>query len=673
MPRDIPVGNGQFLISFDRDYRIADIYFPFVGMENHSGGRFRFGIWEEGRFSWLESQEWTKNLNYLHETLVTEVVCENESWGLRMRCYDAVDSESNVYLRKIVVRNLRDEPRTIKLFFHQHFQLYGNAIGDTALFDPTLKSIIHYKSKRYFSINTATEAGAGVTEYACGRTAGAEGTWRDAEDGKLSMNAIAQGAVDSTVGVSIDIPARGAETAYYWICAGERFGEVAELNSHVLSETPARLIARTASFWYSWVNKMNEDLSMIPADVAELYKRSLLVVRTQCDRDGAILAANDSDIQWVHNDHYSYMWPRDGALVADAMDRAGFHDLTRAFLRFAHRIIKKEGYFLHKYNPDGSVASSWHPWVRNGKLQLPIQEDETALVIWTLGRFYERTRDLEFVKSVYRRLVVQAADFMVDFRNPETGLPLPTYDLWEERQGVFTFTCASVYGGLAAAAEMAGLFNEQERRHRYLRALNEIRDGMIRYLWMPEQGRFARGLIYTDDSLVLDPTVDASLYGTFYFGAFGPDDPMVEGTMRAIREKLWIPSMGGVARYENDRYHRSVEEVTGNPWFISTLWLAEHTVAKAASPGELESALDPLRWVRSKALPSLIVAEQIHPLSGAPLSVSPLTWSHAQIVSVVRAIIDRARFFDTNRKETGAQNAGKATSAEQVDNPTQFS
>ena len=38
---------------------------------------------------------------------------------------------------------------------------------------------------------------------------------------------------------------------------------------------------------------------------------------------------------------------------------------------------------MHKYNPDGSVGSSWHPWCgSDGLLQLPIQEDETALTLF---------------------------------------------------------------------------------------------------------------------------------------------------------------------------------------------------------------------------------------------------------------------------------------------------
>ena len=40
MPRDLPVGNGQMLVNFDRHYRIRDLYYPHIGEENHGGLSF---------------------------------------------------------------------------------------------------------------------------------------------------------------------------------------------------------------------------------------------------------------------------------------------------------------------------------------------------------------------------------------------------------------------------------------------------------------------------------------------------------------------------------------------------------------------------------------------------------------------------------------------------------
>ena len=50
--------------------------------------------------------------------------------------------------------------------------------------------------------------------------------------------------------------------------------------------------------------------------VQRLYRRSLLIIRTQIDNSGAVIAATDSDIVQFGKDTYTYMWPRDGALVA---------------------------------------------------------------------------------------------------------------------------------------------------------------------------------------------------------------------------------------------------------------------------------------------------------------------------------------------------------------------
>ena len=48
--RDIPVGNGSLLVTFDEKYQIRDVYFPHVGQENHTEGfPFRFGSWVRGQ------------------------------------------------------------------------------------------------------------------------------------------------------------------------------------------------------------------------------------------------------------------------------------------------------------------------------------------------------------------------------------------------------------------------------------------------------------------------------------------------------------------------------------------------------------------------------------------------------------------------------------------------
>ena len=58
------------------------------------------------------------------------------------------------------------------------------------------------------------------------------------------------------------------------------------------------------------------------------------------------------------------------------------------------------------------------------------------------------------------------------------------------------------------------------------------------------------------------------------------------------------------------------------------------------SPGQVSDPLL-LEWVVARALPSGVLAEQIHPYTGDPLSVSPLTWSHAAFVETVQQYLTR--------------------------------
>lgn len=749
MPRDIPVGNGQMLVTFDRHYRLRDLYYPHVGQENHAvGGACHFGVWahhvealaggadrpaddaaegnghargdahaEDGsgdqagagadeagerrqaRVYWSDDG-WDVRLGYQSETLGTDVVLAHEKLGLEMHCCDVVDYHRPVLVRRIELVNRTDQPREARLVHNQHFCLYGTKVGETAYYDPLLRSLIHYRNERYIMACFYVEGEQQIDEYATGAAGfnGAEGTWRDAEDGQLGNNPIAQGAVDSTMLLRIQLPAHGRRHVYMVIGCGQCYDDLERLHHFLHREGPQGVIDRTLSYWRLWLAATLPDLDGekelgLSEKVVDLFKRSLLVVRSQIDESGAIIAANDSDIMQFSRDTYSYLWPRDGAFVAEALDGAGFPDVARSFYSLCAKLLTDDGYFLHKYNPDGSPASSWHPWVdEHGKPQLPIQEDETALVLWALWRHYARYRDIEFVRPLWIRLIQPAADFLVRYRDPATHLPLPSYDLWEERWGIHAFTVASVFAGLQAAWQFAVCFGDDGRAARYARAAEEVRRAFIKHMWSPEHDRYLRRIVPVDRqrtsvlmaevmdgrdptsasadlyanlpgkgaghfptdaegedaaaTFEVDETLDSSMFAIFALGLLPVSDPGVEQTMRMVRDGLEVKTeVGGVARYENDRYHAVAgehdEHVPGNPWFICTLWMAQHRIASAANVGELREALAALEWVADRALPSGVLAEQVHPHDNAPLSVSPLTWSHATVVSTLMAYLVR--------------------------------
>ncbi|MEM6561199.1 MAG: glycoside hydrolase family 15 protein, partial [Planctomycetota bacterium] len=259
MPRDIPVGNGSLLINFDDRHQLRDLYYPHVGQENHAGaGASRFGVWAEsptntggGKLAWTSDDEWAVEQRYLDQTLTYDTTLRHDPLKLRLELHGCVDFHRNLYVRKITVHNDADHDRLVKVFHQGDFNMFGTKIGDTAYYDPDLRSLVHYRAKRYLMTTFFVHGEQRVDEYATGTSGfgGHEGTWRDAEDGKLQMNPIAQGAVDSTVACSVRVRAKGEQTLYMAIVAGQSREELEELHKWLIKQGPQRVIDRTSSYW----------------------------------------------------------------------------------------------------------------------------------------------------------------------------------------------------------------------------------------------------------------------------------------------------------------------------------------------------------------------------------------------------------------------------------------
>jgi len=55
----------------------------------------------------------------------------------------------------------------------------------------------------------------------------------------------------------------------------------------------------------------------------------------------------------------------------------------------------------------------------------------------------------------------------------------------------------------------------------------------------------------------------------------------------------------------------------------------------AKTTADLKPARDIINWVVAHQLPGGLLSEQLDPNTGVPLSVSPLTWSHAELITTV--------------------------------------
>jgi GH15 family glucan-1,4-alpha-glucosidase len=551
---------------------------------------------------------------------------------------------------------------TGRVFFHYDWNIEGSDIGNTVLFDPRHRGVIAYKANRYFMIGGRSGAEFGVSTWANGKKGnGLAGTWVDAEDGVLGQNPIEQGAVDCTVGFEIG-PAASNETRAltHWVCMGTRLSEVTAYGQElILSKGPDTYRARTITYWHVWAEKDHRHIDEeLGSDVTRLYRRSILTARTHVDNRGAIIASTDFDITKFARDTYAYAWPRDGALVANALDRAGHEDVTRQFFTFCQQSLVEEGFFLHKYTPYGQPGSSWLPWVdKRGERTLPIQEDETGLVLWSLWQHYRIHRNLDFVVGLYTTLVVPAADWMVGYFDERNDLVKSSWDLWEERWGVHAFTVGSVWGGLEAARNFADLFGDNSAYTRYRDAAEKLREAADTHLYSHDLGRFPRRITIDEDGTqTIDMVLDSAITGLWRFGMYTPDDPRIVATMNAIADQLSNKgACGGIARYSNDYYFKvdpDTKKVPGNPWFMCTLWLAQWYIATAKTTHDLKPARDIINWVVAHQMPAGLLSEQLDPNTGAPLSVSPLTWSHAEFIVTVDDFCRKAERLRRSSLET---------------------
>ncbi|BAK54711.1 glycoside hydrolase family 15 protein [Sulfurisphaera tokodaii] len=592
MVRYVIIGNGSLTLLADSKLNYRELYYP-LPIDNHLH-ESKIGLWVDGKFSWFS--DLPIKLNYEEDTL--SVTASAEFNGVKVKVKDAVDMAYDILVREISLTTNKET----RVFFHWDFHINGNDIGDTALYDPFTSSIIHYKRDKWFMFKCDIPFYQFATGYK--ETGGYLGTWKDAEDGELSGNPIAQGSVDSVTSIRVS-----SNTVFYcWLVCGRNYNELFQKNNYVLRKSSRELLRRTENYWKAWLVKAR--------DYDSLVRRSLLIIAAHWQNNGALPAALDTDIMRFNKDTYNYVWHRDAAFASIALTLYGYQDPIRNLFNFTKPLIFN-GFLFQKYTCDGNWGSTWHPW---NPRSIPIQEDETALMLYALWVHFSRFTDIDFVRPLYAPFVKKIAEFLVSYRDEETGLPLPSYDLWEERLGTHFFTSLAVYAGLMSAYKFAEFFGDENLKDKYLTAANEVKKGLERFY---VGDHFAR-TIYEDNSI--DKTVDASTLFASILGPFDPKDPRVISNRKVVEEKLNIN--GGIARYENDWYLKQDEK--SNAWFITTLWLAQQYILE----GNKEKAKKYIDWVISHMLPTGIIPEQVSPKNTYP-SVAPLVWSHAEFVKTI--------------------------------------
>ncbi|MGI9027457.1 MAG: glycoside hydrolase family 15 protein [Candidatus Saccharimonadales bacterium] len=637
MGRSVILGNGRLTVGLNEKGLVHDFYYPYVGLDNLTTARsvhHKIGIWVDGQFAWIDDG-WQTKVDFEADALISMVTMSNESLGVELQLSDFVDSEYNAFCRKITVVNHSDNQRNIRLFTHQVFQISNDGRADTALYVPDDHYIFDYKGRCSLLIYGEGEDGVPYDQFSVGNYGieGKEGTYRDAEDGELAGGTVEHGGVDSVIRFNNDHQPGQARTYFYWIVAANSQQGAFEIHQKIKSQGVERRLAQTRWYWHDWLSQGSNKLHALNPNYIGLVKKSLMIIKVHADKHGGILASADSSIYNYGRDYYNYVWPRDGAYAIWPLIRLGYYDEAKRFFNFCKDVIHVNGYMMHKYQPDRSLGSTWHPQVFNNLKELPIQEDETAILVYMLGEYLQYSQDDVYVRGMYDSLIKPAADFMVSFIDEQTSLPHASYDLWEQQFSTSTYTAALTYQALLVACDLAELFDRAADATQWKESAEQML-ACSAVFFDPDRRAYRKGyLLQPDGSLQFDNTLDvSSMYGVMLYNYYQTPNELASTVNLIEQELLDVAPSGGTTRYEHDNYFFDADpKYMGNPWIITTLWMAQYYIRVK----QYHRALEILDWVQYHASSSGVLSEQVHPVTNNPISVAPLVWSHAEFINTV--------------------------------------
>jgi len=608
------IGNSSLLVTISERGELERIFWPNVDHGQHLG-ELRMGIERDGETLWLDEEPCSWGQTYLDGSSVLRT--STEIRGATIEVTDLVTPAEPVLARGI--RSSAAERLVVRIAP----SLDGDERSGAGYVDPGSGALVFYLR----DVALAVELVAPEAIVALRESNGREPT-QDVVVHRAPVEGSITGALDREALLLVAFGATPDE-------AIARLRRPAAVGCDVLESERIAYDRETVA------------LAAPSADdaVTTLYARSLLVLEQLTDRQtGATIAAPEFDPSFEQSGGYGFVWPRDLGYVVLSFLAARRGDLAVPALRWLAREQAPEGLWLQRYWTDGSLAPSW------GLHQL----DETGMVVFAYEAAWRELGDAALDRELWPSARA-AADFLCNFLDEETGLPLPSVDLWEQTDGQHSYSAAATYGGLAAASAMASR-HEPALAARYRETAERVRSGIEDHLWSDEHGRYLRSRwVGRSDELgetppkVFDrplryPTravrsvdredgrVDSSLLGLSWpFRAVDPDSPRMRATVQAVARGLRLED-GGVLRHEDDDY------AGGNPWLISTLWLG----LAGRQAGNENSHREAIAYALDRQTPLGLLPEQVT-RDGHPAWAVPLGWSHAMLILAARPELSLVR------------------------------
>lgn len=615
-------GNGRLLVSFTDKGEANRVFWPEQDYVQQINNIFMGVKFDNSDTRFLNENLWYIEQKYEPKSNILVTMYENSDFGLRIFQRDFAINDRDIWVRSYVIKNICGRDLELKTFLHTDFITENHNVR-SGMLDFENNAAVIYNKEHVVTIGANKE----LSGFQFGDSL--EAARHDSLYGKDEISMTSNMALKWDFG---EFKA-GSEVEFnLFFCFSFDMDDGKQMLNYIKSESADFLIGNEKKYWDNEFSKYSKLLTG-NEKLDEVYLKSVLTFKLLTNKDtGAILAGVEVDENYTRCGRYGYCWPRDGFFITKAFDICGMTEEAEKFYTvWAKKAQLKNGAWQQRYFLDGKLAPAWG-----------VQLDEVAAIIYGVWSHYEYVDDIHFLEEMWDS-TRDAANYLVDNIDSETGLPKASYDLWEERIGEHTYTSGAVAASLKIAGKIANVLKVELPLEKIW---NDASDSIIKSieekLWSEDEKRFIRGIRtklnwwncgtveietnpmgYKLPVAEVDMNVDISLLGLAVpFKIFDPKDDRIKKTVRAIEDRLDGFPAGGYGRYEYDSY------IGGNPWIVSTLWLGMYY----AEIGEVDKAKDTLKWAVNNATNLGFLPEQVDKFSGNRAWISQLSWSSAMFI-----------------------------------------
>ncbi len=476
-------------------------------------GAFAGVYWETGEgegFSWLRDETFSATQFYNSDDSDCAVTrFESKSLGLTVVQLDLVLADKDALVRHYHVRRSEDSPvvsaRLMHLAnFHPVVTKYARAplrdwclecMGDSHLeYEHGFDALVYFEKGRDLSTGkrSSVAIAIGTRSLSSGHQAGMDSIaarlrplprdpFKQAPTGTLPGSDRARGEV--TAGLMQEIVFNDQDSfqdSLIIAAAGDRDAALQTLAS-ARAEPFSEQLMKKREFWWSFL----ADAPMPDTHdqrVIQVAKRSIVSVLQAMAPGGGIMASIDTQ------GPYGEDWPRDGAFINVALETANLSGLVKRHNLFYARVQSRSGQKMWLV-PEGNWAAVYYADGKHG-MPIPYEIDETGLCLWTLCDHFQRSGDREYLKRVYPAIEA-AADFLVEFRDPETGLHRKSWEDDNPFKRRSVHGAVPIYAGLREAAEAARALGRDDQAARWQARADEVHRAIMEHLLHPECNCFA--------------------------------------------------------------------------------------------------------------------------------------------------------------------------------------